>query len=463
MTSLERHRTPVGWAPETWRLREVEQQPMYADAAAHDAAIARIRKLPPLVSVGEIESLKGQLADAAEGHRFVLQGGDCTERFRDCAGLAVVSKLKILLQMSLVLTYGARRPVIRIGRIAGQFAKPRSQYSEEREGVSLPAYRGDNINDLEWSARARIPDPARLERGYFSAAATLNFVRALLEGGFASLRSPEHWKLDFIPDSGEHAGYREIADRIRDAIDYLESLSATTDNFRRIEFFTSHEGLLLPLEEALTRQRTGDDRHYNLGAHFLWVGERTRHIDGAHVEYFRGIANPIGVKVGGTTTPESLLRLLDILDPSHEPGRLMLITRLGAGAIADTLPPLVRALKAAGRKPVWSCDPMHGNTTVVDGTKTRAFEDIASELKSAFQIHRAEGSHLSGVHFELTGENVTECLGGVQNLSPADLRRSYETGCDPRLNYAQSMEIAFLISNILATERRPSGVHQHLW
>jgi 3-deoxy-7-phosphoheptulonate synthase len=442
----------------------VAQQPAYPDAGAHEEVVNELRQLPPLVSIGEVERLKTQLAEAALGHRFVLQGGDCAERIQDCNQQAIIRKLQILLQMSLVLTYGGRRPVTRLGRIAGQFAKPRSKDTEVVNGVELPVYRGDNVNELAATAAGRQPDPARLKQGYFSSAATLNFIRALLDGGFANLRSPEAWRLDFIPDKGEHAAYREIADRIRDTIDYFESLGPLSRNLREVDFFTSHEGLLLPYEEALTRQRSGGDRRwFNLGTHFLWIGERTRQLDGAHVEYFRGLANPIGVKLGGSATPEEVLRLAERLDPHNEPGRLTLITRYGVEAVEKHLPGLARALKREGRVVVFSCDPMHGNTISVNGVKTREYRSIVRELTSAFEIHSAEGTHLGGVHFELTGDNVTECIGGLENLAPADLSRSYETGCDPRLNYAQSIEMAFLISSLFRRHRAPPAPPQPAW
>lgn len=452
------------WAPSSWRQRAALQQPRYEDPAALEAVLARLRRLPPIVSVGEIEDLKAQLAAASRGERFLLQGGDCAERFDDCNADSIVRKLKILLQMSLVLTYGARKPVIRLGRIAGQFAKPRSKDTETIGGVELPSYRGDNVNDLAADPVKRRPDPARLEQGYFSSAATLNFIRALVEGGFANLRAPEHWALDFIPRSGEHAAYREIADRIRDTIDYFESLGGVGNSvFREVDFFISHEGLLLPYEESFTRTAT-NELPYNVGAHFLWIGERTRQLDGAHVEYFRGLANPIGIKVGPTLSPEELLKLIEVLDPGNEPGRITLITRFGSKTIARALPPLVRAVRGAGKRVVWSCDPMHGNTISIDGgVKTREYHSIVSELATAFDVHRAEGSQLSGVHFELTGDNVTECLGGVEGLSSADLGRQYQTGCDPRLNYAQSIEIAFLISKLLQAQAAPPRPPPPAW
>lgn len=446
--------SPSSWTPTSWRAFIAAQQPQYPDPRALEDALARLRVLPPLVAVEEINTLKAQLAEASVGKRFVLQGGDCAERFSDCNTQAILRKLKIILQMSLVLTYGARRPVIRIGRIAGQFAKPRSNDTEQVGGVSMNVYRGDNVNDLQATAEQRQPDPARLERGYFTAAASLNFIRALIRAGFASLRSPDHWQLDFLPASETHAAFSQIAEKIRDAIDYFESLGPVSPNLKEVDFYTSHEALLLPYEEALTRYDEGSKAHYNLGAHFVWIGERTRALDGAHVEYFRGLANPIGLKLSGSSTPASVVALIEKLDPANDPGRLTLITRFGHEKIAAALPPLVRAVRAAGRRVVWSCDPMHGNTQTVEGYKTRDFSHILAELTHAFQIHRAEGSHLGGVHFELTGENVTECLGGAKPLSRRDLETAYQTGCDPRINYAQSMEMAFLISQLLVDSKR---------
>jgi len=451
------------WTPDSWRNKAAAQQPKYPDVARLESTIRRIKQLPPLISVGEVAVLKAQLAEAAEGKRFVLQGGDCAERFSDCNSQTVIRKLKILLQMSLVLTYGARRPVIRLGRIAGQYAKPRSKDTEQVNGAELPSYRGDNVNGDGPTMAERIPDPSRLELGYFYSAATLNWVRALVHGGFANLRSPEHWQLDFIPDHGAHKRFRDIADRIRDAIDYLESLGGVTSALREVDLFTSHEGLVLPYEEALTRPSAGDVRLYNLGSHFLWIGERTRQLDGAHLEYFRGIANPIGLKVGPSMTSDLLAQTLDVLDPDHEPGRITLITRFGSQLIQKHLPDLVRAVKKSGRKVVWSCDPMHGNTSTLGQYKTRQFGHIVDELSQAFEIHAAEGSALAGVHFELTGDNVTECVGGAENLSAEDLKRQYETGCDPRLNYSQSMEIAFLISDMLHKHKGPQARPRQSW
>ncbi|MBX7096995.1 MAG: 3-deoxy-7-phosphoheptulonate synthase [Myxococcaceae bacterium] len=437
------------WSPASWRAKPALQQPRYGDERQLAQVLERLGRMPPLVAVGEIERLKVELSQAARGERFVLQGGDCAERFDDCTSDSVQRKLKILLQMSLVLTYGARKPVTRIGRLAGQFAKPRSQDTEVVNGVSLPVFRGDNVNALEATAAGRAPDPLRLERGYFISASTLNYVRALVSGGFASLQAAEAWQLDFMPSTSAYQGYRDLAHRIRDAIDYLASLGGQAEVWRKVDFYTSHEGLVLPGEEALTRIDPERRTPYNLSCHFLWLGERTRALDGAHVEYFRGLRNPIGIKLGPKAQGDEVLALLDRLDPEREPGRITLITRMGHQGIAEALPRLIRSVKGAGRTVVWSCDPMHGNTVTVQGKKTRDFLQITSELEQAFAIHRAEGSVLGGVHFELTGDNVTECVGGAEGLGPLDLARSYETGCDPRLNYTQSLEMAFAMTRLL--------------
>jgi 3-deoxy-7-phosphoheptulonate synthase len=455
---------PGSWSPRSWRARTARHQPPWPDPEHLERVVDRIRTLPPLVSIGEIENLKSQLSAAAEGRVFILQGGDCAERFADCNPQSIVRKLKIILQMSLVLTYGARRPVVRIGRIAGQYGKPRSSEVETVGDRDMCTFRGDNVNDFAPDPSGRVPDPERLERGHLLSATTLNFVRALVEGGFASLRAPEHWELDFLPKGGGHEGYRDIAERIRDAIDYLESLGSSSKSMREVDFFTSHEALLLPYEEAVTRRRRDGEHYFNVGAHLLWIGHRTRRIDEAHVEYCRGIRNPLGIKVGPGAVADELLELLDALDPDQEPGRIVLISRFGRSAVSELLPPLVRAVKASGREALWSCDPMHGNTVTAEGGyKTRSFDDIAEELSLTFGIHAAEGSHLGGVHFELTGDDVTECTGGAEGLRSSDLHRSYETGCDPRLNYAQSMEMAFLISRMLEKTRRPMTAARVPW
>lgn len=443
-------RTP--WSPSSWRSHAVSQQPTYADAARVEAALERVRRLPPLVFSGEVDNLTQQLAHARVGKRFVLQGGDCAERFVDCNGPSVVNKLKILMQMSLVLTHGAKRPVVRIGRMAGQFAKPRSSDTQKVGDLELPSYRGDNVNGFEATPESRRADPDRLVDAYFHSAATLNYVRALVDGGFGDLRHPEHWSLDFMADPTRRAEYERITQRIVDALEFLDSVGGVAIGpLSRVDFFTSHEGLVLPYEEALTRDVDG--KPYNLGAHFLWIGERTRALDGGHVEYFRGVANPIGVKVGPSLSPSDLVALCDRLDPDARPGRLTLITRYGAKHVGAMLPKHVGAVHATGRRPLWICDPMHGNGTVTaDGIKTRDFDAIVSELRAAFDLHEQNTSRLGGIHFELTGEDVTECVGGPQQLQARDLSRNYATYCDPRLNYAQSLEIAFLIASRLRAE-----------
>lgn len=437
------------WNPHSWQRLPAAQQPAYPDPTALEAVLARLRRLPPLVVPQEVDRLRGLLAEAAAGRRFLLQGGDCAERFQDCTPEAIEGKLRVLLQMSVALTHGGRKPVVRVGRIAGQFAKPRSKPTERVRGRELPSYRGDLINGLEATEAARRPDPARLLEAYFHAAATLNHLRALAAGGFADLHHPERWELPGGP--GAVPEYRRTLDQVKESLDFLEALGGVQrEALERVDFFTSHEALLLPFEEALTRWVDEAGAYYHLGAHTLWVGERTRQLDGAHVEYLRGLRNPLGVKVGPSATPDHLADLLARLDPQREPGRLTLITRFGAGQIQAALPPLLKAVQATGHPVLWSCDPMHGNgAESATGLKTRDFAAILSELRQAFELHRAQGSHLGGVHIELTGEAVTECTGGSEGLSEADLLKAYETGCDPRLNGTQSLEMAFLIAEMM--------------
>jgi 3-deoxy-7-phosphoheptulonate synthase len=407
-----------------------------------------------LVNHGEVDTLRAHLAEAARGEAFLLQGGDCAERFADCTKTAIEAKLKILLQMSLVLTWGARIPVIRVGRMAGQFAKPRSSDTEIIDGTEMPSYRGDNVNAITPDLAARQPDPQRLVKAYHHSAATLNYARALVDGGFADLHHPQHWDLGFVRSQSHRAEYEDMVERIRDAIDFLESTGVRgTSALRTVELFSSHEGLLLDYEEALT-EKVGD-RYYNLGAHFLWIGDRTRNLGDAHLEYFRGIENPIGIKVGKQMQPKELVDIINAVEPANRPGRITLISRIGAADVREALPPLIAAVREASQNVAWSCDPMHGNTTTTDtGLKTRDYDCILKELEAAFELHAADGSQLAGVHFELTGEDVTECTGGPQELSEADLSRSYETYCDPRLNYAQSLELALRIAQRLQTRRR---------
>ena len=435
------------WAPDSWRARPAGQMPVYPDEEALEAVLGRIARLPPLVTSREVIALRRQLAEAAAGNRFVLQGGDCAESFEECEPGIISNRLKVLLQMSLVLVHGLQRRVVRIGRFAGQYAKPRSSDTETRDGVTLPAYRGDLVNGMAFTEADRVPDPQRLMRGHARSAMTINFVRSLIDGGFADLHHPEFWDLNWVRFSPHAVDYQHIVDSIGSSLRFMETLAGqSVGELDRVDFFTSHEALHLHYEQAHTRQVPRNPGWYNLSTHFPWIGMRTADPGGAHVEYFRGIENPIGIKVGPGMEPERLVRLLEILDPDDEPGRITLIHRMGAGKIAGHLPPLIGAVKRSGRTVLWSCDPMHGNTEKTEsGYKTRKFENILSELEQAFDIHADLGSYLGGVHFELTGENVTECLGGARDLHEADLSRCYKTQVDPRLNYEQSLEMALRI------------------
>lgn len=439
---------PTGWTPDSWQRFPAAQQPAYADDGAVEEVCRQLAELPPLVSSWEVESLKSQLAAAAEGKAFLLQGGDCAESFADCTSAVIANKLKVLLQMSLVLVHGSKRPVIRVGRFAGQYAKPRSADIEELGGVALPAYRGDLINRTPFTAADRAFDPQLLLRGYERAALTLNFIRALVDGGFADLHHPEYWDLEFVQHSPLAEDYRRIVAGIGDSLRFMETLAGRqVGEMNRVDFFTSHEGLHLRYEQAQTRRVPHREGWYNLSTHFPWIGMRTAKRGGAHVEYFRGIANPIAVKIGPSTTTEGLLELIDVLSPHNEPGRLTLIHRFGVAAITQGLPPLVEAVERGGRCVLWVCDPMHGNTEVTpQGRKTRRFEHILEELEQAFAIHQRIGSVLGGVHLELTGENVTECIGGARGLAEGELSRAYRTQVDPRLNCEQALEMVMRIA-----------------
>ncbi|MCH6484626.1 3-deoxy-7-phosphoheptulonate synthase class II [Pseudoxanthomonas sp. LH2527] len=447
---------PPNWAPDSWRQRQAMQMPTYPDAAALASALAELRELPPLVTSWEIFSLKKQLAEAQEGKRFLLQGGDCAENFSDCESGLISNRLKVLLQMSLVLVHGLRLPVVRVGRFAGQYAKPRSADTETRDGVTLPSYRGDVVNAPEFTAEARVPDPRRMIKAHARSAMTMNFVRALIDGGFADLHHPEYWNLNWVGYSPLAAEYQHMVASIGDAVRFMETLSGSeVHNLNRIDFYTSHEALLLPYEEALTREVPRQWGWFNLSTHYPWIGMRTAAVDGAHVEYLRGVRNPIAIKVGPSVTPDQLLRLIDVLNPEDEPGRLTFIHRMGASQIADKLPPLLDAVRRDGRRVLWVCDPMHGNTeSTSNGFKTRRFDNVRSEVEQSFDLHAAAGTRLGGVHLELTGEDVTECTGGARELTDADLERAYRSTVDPRLNYEQSLEIAMCIvrkQNQLAT------------
>lgn len=434
------------WRPDSWRARPALQQPVYPDAGSLQSVQDELRSLPPLVTSWEINNLKQQLAEAQEGKRFLLQGGDCAESFAECMPEIISNRLKVLLQMSVVLVHGLRLPVVRVGRFAGQYAKPRSADTETRDGLTLPVYRGDIVNRPEFTAEARIPDPQRMIKAHARSAMTINFVRSLIDGGFADLHHPENWNLNWVGASPLADEYQRMIQEIGDALRFMETLSGSQiHDMNRVDFHTSHEALLLPYEEAVTRQVPRHWGWYNLGTHLPWIGMRTAALDGAHLEYFRGIRNPLGLKVGPGTTPEQLLRVIDVLNPQDEPGRLTLIHRMGAKAIAEQLPPLLDAVRREGRRVLWVVDPMHGNTeTTANGYKTRRFDNIRSEVEQAFDLHAAAGTRLGGMHLELTGEDVTECLGGARDLTERDLERAYRSQVDPRLNYEQSLEIAML-------------------
>ena len=438
------------WHPASWQTRQVSQQPLYKDPARLEAALAELARLPPLVTSWEVEELKAKLARAQRGEAFLLQGGDCAESFDECRSENVVQKLKILLQMSLVLMVGLKKPVIRVGRMAGQYAKPRSANEEVRGGKALPSYRGDLVNRSAFVAEDREPDPALMLRGYERAALTLNFVRSLIDGGFADLHHPENWDLDFVGESPMAAEYHKLVQTVSDSLEFFESVAGDAFHSHRVEFYTCHEGLHLPYEQAQTRFLPHRQRWYDLTTHFPWIGMRTADPASAHVEFFKGIGNPIGIKIGTGVTDEQLQALIRVLNPDDEPGRLSLITRFGAERVEEHLPRVIEAVRNTGTRVLWICDPMHGNTEATrDGYKTRRFDNIVAELKAAFRIHREAGSILGGVHLELTGENVTECVGGARGLKEADLVRAYKSQVDPRLNYEQAMEVAMRIAGQL--------------
>ncbi len=443
----------TAWRPDSWQGCETAQQPVYRDTGALETTLRELAALPPIVTSWEVESLRKSIAAAQRGEAFVLQGGDCAETFQECTSDIIVARLKVLLQMSLVLSYGLRKPVVRIGRMAGQYAKPRSRSLESREQVSLPSFRGDLVNRESFTSGGREPNPQLLLRGYERAALTLNFIRSLVDGGFADLHHPENWNLAWVGHSPQAAAYGAIVEQITRSLEFIEhSTGRDLSRLRRARFYTSHEGLLLHYEQAQTRLLPHRGLWYNLSTHFPWIGMRTAQVAGGHVEYFRGVANPMGVKVGPAMTTEWLLQLLKVLNPDNQPGRITLIHRMGAGAVGDLLPPLIEAVQREGARVLWMCDPMHGNTeTTVNGRKTRRLEQIGAELRQAFAAHAQAGTWLGGVHLELTGENVTECVGGARGLSEADLEKSYLTQVDPRLNYEQAIEMAMQISQQAAS------------
>ncbi|WAA64810.1 class II 3-deoxy-7-phosphoheptulonate synthase [Microbacterium oxydans] len=436
-------------ALDAWRSLPIKQQPQWPDADRVADVSRQIATLPPLVFAGEVDNLRDRLARAASGQAFLLQGGDCAETFAGATAEQIRNRIKTVLQMAVVLTYGASMPIVKMGRMAGQFAKPRSSDSETRGDVTLPAYRGDIVNGYDFTEGSRTADPGRLLQGYHTAASTLNLIRAFTQGGFADLREVHSWNKGFAQNPANQR-YERMAAEIDRAIKFMEAAGADFDELKRVEFFTGHEGLLMDYERPMTRIDSRTDTPYNTSAHFLWIGERTRELDGAHVDYFSKIRNPIGVKLGPTTSPETALQLIDKLDPEREPGRLTFITRMGAGKIRDALPPLLEAVRDSGAQPLWVTDPMHGNgITTPTGYKTRRFDDVVDEVRGFFEAHRAVGTFPGGIHVELTGDDVTECLGGSEQIDEAALATRYESLCDPRLNHMQSLELAFLVAEEL--------------
>ncbi len=445
------------WIPSGWRECRAQQLPEYPDADALSAVETHLQGCPPLVFAGEARNLSAALAEVAAGRAFLLQGGDCAESFGEFHADNIRDSFRLLLQMAAVMTFGAICPVVKVGRLAGQFAKPRSQPSETMNGQTLPIYRGDIINGIEFNAEDRQPDPQRMLRAYSQAASTLNLLRAFAQGGYADLHGVHRWNLDFLDGSPQGERYRTFADQIGEALDFIEAVGITADNtpvLRQTEIYTSHEALLLPYEESLTRVDSTTGQWYDTSAHLLWVGERTRQPEGAHVEFLRGVANPLGVKVGPDADEDALLRLLDIFNPQNIPGRLTVIVRMGAERVRERLTPLVTRIEAEGRSVIWSCDPMHGNTVKsATGYKTRVFDQIMEEVRGFFDVHAALGTHAGGIHVEMTGQNVTECTGGAQAIRDEDLGDRYHTHCDPRLNASQSLELAFDIAQMLKGER----------
>ena len=448
---------PERWMPDSWRKKLIQQMPEYPDPQALADVEKQLATFPPLVFAGEARNLKKQLARVAEGKAFLLQGGDCAESFAEHGPNTIRDFFRSFLQMAVVLTYAGALPVVKVGRIAGQFAKPRSSPTEKRNGAELPSYRGDIINDIAFTPEARIPDPRRQVEAYRQSAATLNLLRAFAQGGYANLASVHQWMLGFVKDSPQSRRYVELADRISEALGFMQACGLNLEShpeLRTTDFYTSHEALLLGYEQAFTRVDSTTGDWYATSGHMIWIGDRTRQFDHAHIEYARGVKNPLGLKCGPSTKTDDLLRLIDILNPDNEPGRLTLIVRVGADKVTEQLPPLVRAVKREGKVVVWSCDPMHGNTiTSASGYKTRPFDLILKEVRGFFDVHHAEGTYAGGVHLEMTGQNVTECTGGARAISEADLNDRYHTVCDPRLNAEQAIDLAFLLAELLKKER----------
>ena len=445
------------WSPESWRAKPIHQVPTYPDQAKLAEVEEALRNSPPLVFAGEARRLRASLAEVSEGKAFLLQGGDCAESFAEFRANNIRDTFRALLQMAVVLTYGAAMPVVKVGRMAGQFAKPRSADTETIDGVTLPSYRGDNINGIDFTPESRIPDPERMIRSYNQSAATLNLLRAFAQGGYADLHKVHQWTLSCVEGTLQGSRYQDLCARLDETLAFMEACGLTSEStpqLRETDFFTSHEALLLPYEQALTRVDSTSGEWYDCSAHMLWIGERTRQLDAGHVEFLRGVRNPLGFKAGPTMTPDELLGLIDLLNPANEAGRITIITRMGAEKIEKALPALIRAVKREGRSVVWSCDPMHANTVkAATGYKTRLFDSILAEVRAFFAVHKAEGSHAGGVHFEMTGQDVTECVGGMTDVTEARLGDRYHTHCDPRLNANQALELAFLIAGQLKDER----------
>ena len=439
----------TNWKPDSWRNKPVKHIPEYPNQEKLNSVLKELSNFPPLVFAGESRSLKEYLANVSQGKAFLLQGGDCAESFAEFHPNNIRDFFKLLLQMSLVLTVSSGLPVIKLGRIAGQFSKPRSAATETQNGIELPSYLGDNINSMDFDPEGRKPDPQRLLKAYSQAASTLNLLRAFSQGGFADLNKVHFWNMSFVKNNAKEK-YKEIEQKVSDALAFMNACGITSENNRRlrtVNFFTSHEALLLPVEEAMTRVDSTTGEYHDTSAHFLWIGDRTRQLDGGHVEFCRGIKNPLGIKCGPTSDPDEIVKLTEVLNPDNEAGRITLIARFGHDKVGKFLPGLIRAIKKAGRTVVWSCDPMHGNTIKASsGYKTRPFENIITETKSFFQVHQSEGTFGGGLHIEMTGQDVTECIGGAQNIIEKDLSDRYHTHCDPRLNASQALELAFLIS-----------------
>lgn len=445
------------WSRSSWREFPIKQQPIYPDRSMLEAVEAQLRDYPPLVFAGEARNLKKALADVCEGKAFLLQGGDCAESFSEFHARNIRDTFKVMMQMAVVMTFAGGVPVVKVGRLGGQFAKPRSSDTETIDGVTLPSYRGDIINGVDFTAEARVPDPQRMIQAYNQSAATLNLLRAFASGGLADLHQVHAWNLGFVGQNEMSKKYDELSRQIDDSLRFMAACGITSDTYRTLretDFYTSHEALLLNYEEAFTRQDSLTGEWYDVSSHMLWIGDRTRQLDGAHVEFMRGIHNPIGIKAGPSMDPDDLIKLCDILNPNNEAGRLNVIVRMGADKVAEGMPKLIRAIEREGKKVLWSCDPMHGNTITSNGYKTRPVDSVLKEMKEFFQVHKAEGTYAGGVHLEMTGKDVTECLGGTFQITEENLKSRYHTHCDPRLNADQSLELAFLIADTLKEAHR---------